>query len=577
MLLSKIRRILLSGVSLFAVLAVPALFAQDEEVTPSDRLLPPGVLLHVRISDISDMKERLPKTGFGKMYQDDSMSKVRDKIEEGFNKASEEAGKELGFPLSDLLELPAGEVSFALLQPAGRDLAGVVLMDIGDSQETLDLALGKLDEALTKNGAEKKSETVDEVEVTIYEIPKQGSDSADGPKNTFCYFAEDGMFVGGSDLSVLQDILSRWDGESDDVLAEEPVYSYIRTKCATREDDDSVMEWYIDPIGLLTAGLNASEELSTQALMVSAYLPTLGLDKFKAVGGNIDLAEGGYDMHSRSLMYVDQPTAGMLRAFEFPATDLAPPAWVGAETPQYTAMNWDAPGAYAALTEMADTLMNQPGAAEQQVAQAAQKLGFHPKDDLIDQLDGPIVMLSDINPESQQIAQKILVAVKLKDSSKFQETLNAILKTAGSNVTEREFEGQKVYDIEAPTPDMSPAFAIAKDHLFFSTHADMLEASLRPSSSGDDTLSESKDYRQLVKLMPSKVSMITFSDLAKQLKPTYEQVKSGKLDGLTEGQFDASILPDFDQIAKFFSISGGYTIPDEKGVFSENFVFGADE
>ena len=237
MLLSKIRRILLSGVSLFAVLAVPALFAQDEEVTSSDRLLPPGVLLHVRISDISDMKERLPKTGFGKMYQDDSMSKVRDKIEEGFNKASEEAGKELGFPLSDLLDLPAGEVSFALLQPAGRDLAGVVLMDIGDKQETLDLALAKLDEALTKNGAEKRSETVDEVEVTIYEIPKQGSDSADGPKNTFCYFAEDGMFVGGSDLSVLQDILGRWDGESDDVLAEEPVYSYIRTKCATREDD----------------------------------------------------------------------------------------------------------------------------------------------------------------------------------------------------------------------------------------------------------------------------------------------------------------------------------------------------
>ena len=108
MLLPKFCRILLSGLSLFAVLAAPTLFADDEDSNPSsDQLLPPGVLLHVRISDISDMKERLPKTGFGKMYQDASMSKVRAQIEKEFDKASEEAGKDLGFPLSDLLGLPA--------------------------------------------------------------------------------------------------------------------------------------------------------------------------------------------------------------------------------------------------------------------------------------------------------------------------------------------------------------------------------------------------------------------------------------------------------------------------------------
>ena len=73
------------------------------------------------------------------------MDKVREKIQEGFEKASEEAGQELGFPLSDLLNLPTGEVTIALLQPAGRDLAGVALMEIGDQQETLDKALAKLD------------------------------------------------------------------------------------------------------------------------------------------------------------------------------------------------------------------------------------------------------------------------------------------------------------------------------------------------------------------------------------------------------------------------------------------------
>ena len=99
----------------------------------------------------------------------------------------------------------------------------------------------------------------------------------------------------------------------------------------------------------------------------------------------------------------------------------------------------------------------------------------------------------------------------------------------------------------------------------------------RPRSSDDGTLAESKNYKQLTKLMPAKNSMITFSDMAKQLKPTYDMLKSGKLDAAFEGQFDSSILPDFEQISKFFSVSGGYTIPDEKGVFSENFLFSSEE
>ncbi len=576
MLLSKVHRFLLCGVTLFAALASPVVYAADEEDVSSDRLLPPGVLVHVRISDMTDLKERLPKTSFGKMYADESMAQLRDKIEEGFNKASEEAGKELGFPLSDLLNLPTGEITIALLQPAGRDLAGVVLMEIGEQQETLDKALAKLDEALTANGAKKKTETIEEVEVTIYEMPKPGADESSEEKNTFCFFAEDGLFVGGSDLSVLQDVLSRWEGDSDDVLAEEEVYSYIREKCATREDDDSVIEWYIDPMGLVSAGLNANEGLAFQAVMFKSYLPITGFDKFKAFGGNLDLVEGGYDVHSRSFMFVEQPTTGVLRALEFPAIDLTPPTWVGAATPQFVAMNWDALGAYSSLVEMANALAG-AGVAEQKLDELAQQAGFQFKEDLIDHLDGQIVMLSDSNPDAEQVAQKALFAVKLKDSTKFQQTLNIILEKAGSSVTEREFEGTKIYDMQAPSPDVSPAFAIAKDYFFISTHADMLEAALRPSSSGDETLAGSKSYQKLAKLMPAKNSMVTFSDMAKQLKPSYDMLKSGKLDAAFEGQFDPSILPDFEKIEKFFSISGGYTIPDEKGVFSETFIFGTDE
>lgn len=571
MFLAKVRRIAACSAILTSLFVVPVVMAADDDSVASDRLLPPGVLLHVRVSDVSDLKERLPQTGFGKVYQDESMAKFRDQLEQIFEKGSEQAGKELGFPLSDLLNLPEGEVSLSLIQPAGRTLAGVVIMEIGDQKETLDKALEKLEEAVTAQGATKKTETIEDVEVTIFEKSKPGSDSE---KNTFCFFTEDGKFVGGSDMTVLQDVLSRWEGDSDDVLAEQDVYSYIRKKCATRSNEESsVVEYYVDPMGLLMAGLNSSEELSMQALMVSTYLPTLGLDKFKAVGGNLDFAEGNFDVHSKSLMYVDQPTTGLVRAFEFPATNLAPPAWVGSSAPSYTAMNWDGVGAYDALTEMADTFLSQPGAAAQKVSEFATQLGFHPKDDVIDHLAGPVVMLSDVNPEATQVAQKFLLAVKLKDSSAFQETLNVILEKAGSQVTERDFEGVKVYDIQAPNEEIHPAVAIAKDHLFIVSHADMLEAALRSS---DDSLADSDNYKKIAKLLPSNCSIVSFSDLRKQMKPTYDMLKSGKLDGAVEGQIDFSALPEFEAVEKYFSISGSFTVPDEKGVYSEGFMLGVD-
>lgn len=375
-------------------------------------------------------------------------------------------------------------------------------------------------------------------------------------------------------MAVLQDILSRWEGDSDDVLAEQEIYSYIREKCATRSSDDpSVIEYYFDPMGLVMAALNSSEELSTQALMVSAYLPTVGLDKFKAIGGNLDLAEGDFDVHSKSLMYVEQPTSGLLRAFEFPATDLSPPAWVAASSPAYTAMNWDAAGAYNAIVEMVDTIAGQPGMAAQNVSKFATQLGFHPKDDLIDHLEGPIVMLGTANPRGQQMAQKFLFALKVKDAKAIEETLSAILQKAGGNVTQRDFEGVTIHDISSPNDEVSPAVAVAKDYLWISTHADLLEGALRPS---DEPLSDSANFKKIAKLMPSNCSMVSYSDLRAQLKPTYDMLKSGRLDGITEGQFDFSIFPDFEKIEKYFTSSGSYTIPDEKGVFSEGFMLGAE-
>ena len=90
---------------------------------------------------------------------------------------------------------------------------------------------------------------------------------------------------------------------------------------------------FIDPINLVTTALQMSGQNSVQASMFLGFLPTLGLNGFRGVGGSMDLATGDFDSESRTFMFVDQPASGVMGLFQFPAADLAPPEWVPACSP----------------------------------------------------------------------------------------------------------------------------------------------------------------------------------------------------------------------------------------------------
>ena len=77
-------------------------------------------------------------------------------------------------------------------------------------------------------------------------------------------------------------------------------------------------------------------------------------------------------------------------------------------------------------------------------------------------------------------------------------------------------------------------------------------------------LVDSADYKKISKFFPSKVSAIMFQRSDAQLKVYYNLLKnfnSDVLDGI-----DSSKLPPFETIAKYFQASGGYMVPDKKGL-----------
>src|SRR6202012_566445 len=117
--------------------------------------------------------------------------------------------------------------------------------------------------------------------------------------------------------------------------------------------------------------------------------------------------------------------------------------------------------------------------------------------------------------------------------------------------------------------DTVMSIAVSEGQLFLTNDTPMLEATLRGKSSQQAALVDSPDFKKISKFFPSKTSMLTFQRSDVQLKMYYELLKKADQDAL-DG-LDVSKLPPFEAISKYFQPSGGYSVPDKKGVKSVSF------
>lgn len=245
-----------------------------------------------------------------------------------------EAEAELGFSLQELADFPTGEVAVAAVMPAGRRLSIVAVIDVLERGDTLARLLEKIDESLKEQDSEAQVEQFEGTDITAYALPEDA-----GIFSTFSYVVRDGRLVLtlSADTGIVEDILVRWDGENDRTFAESPVYAYVQEACAVDRDGRPLMSWYVSPIDLVRAVMTSNEELAMQSMTVMTFLPLLGLDRFKGMGGTMDMATDEYDSVTRTFLYVEQPASGILKVFEFPAIAQTPPRWVSDDVAQYSA------------------------------------------------------------------------------------------------------------------------------------------------------------------------------------------------------------------------------------------------
>lgn len=550
------------------------------EKVPSERLLPPNTYAYLSIPSVPELRARFSQTQFGKIADDKAFEDFMEDVKDKFEEISKQVEEKVGLKLDDLLAVPAGELAIAVVQPPGKAIGGVAILDFGKNEDNVEKLLDSLSKAAEEQGGKKTEKDIDGTKVIVFDAPEEKKDDenkdddGESPKSAepgkkIAYFVRDAHLVVASDLPVVEAVLERWDGKHAQTFAANEAFAYI-VEQSRAGSGPSALTWYVNPLDLVRAIIAAGSDSNPQMAMVMGFLPALGVNNFKAVGGGMDLATSEYDSVSKTVMYIEKPTSGILNIFQFPATEQAPPSWVTDDATSYFAFNWDVSGAYDAVEALFDTFQG-PGAFSGFIdGMAAQGPKLHVKKDIIDQMTGQMHVASDANGADDPQQQRFLFAIDVKDDAKMKGVLESLSKTEGFPGETREFHGNTIYEVQPPVPAAGGKMGIcvADGHLMISNDVTRIDQLLL-ADKDRKPLSQLSEYQKISKNFPSKTSMLGFQRQDVQMKAIYEMLRSGEQQQV-EG-IDFKKLPPFEAIQKYLSASGSYAVPDKNGAMFVNF------
>ena len=568
-------------IPLVAGLALMPGSAFSADTVISDQILPRDTYFYLSVPNVEELKTQMTESSFGQLIQDPSMEDFKNEVKNAFGSEIEEGfavvQQALGLSVQELAEIPSGEISLAF-SATGNKMGAVLFLDFGDNESQVTGLLERATGALGGVDDLSREDTeFDGTAITLYKVNHQGGRSPTPLADEFGWFLKDGRLVASNSLALLESALSNWSGESSDSFVNNEIYGYMLDRCQT-EPGAALSKFYFNPIGLFTKLVQTGSmgEAGLGAGMAMGFLPTLGLDQLKAMGGCSEAGSGEFEWVSTSLIYSDQPPAGAMRVFLLDKVEQAPPEWVKDNATAFMSVNWQVDEAYTAVESLVDMFQG-AGAFDgiiNKIAQDGPRL--HIKDDIIDQLTGELMLVGSPGERTTFGGDQIMFALGVRDEAKVSDILARITSEPGYPGSSREFKGYTVYEIETPNPGQSVGFTVANGKLMIVMGTNLLEQTLR-NDSDMRPLAESEEYQKVAAHFPSDSLAVTFSRPAEQYRSLYELLQGGNaaqsFPGMDEvfERIDFTTLPPFETISSYLKPVGGYWVGDDNGVLMRSY------
>jgi len=575
----------------------------------AERLLPDHTVAMLSVPSVPQLTERFLNSAIGKMSQDPQLRPVMAALYGSLSDLVGEAKDRVGLSLGEMLALPQGEVTVALVAPPDRPPALIVVLDVKEQAANARTLLEKGAAAMEAAEAEKTEEEVGETKITAFQTRR-------GRQRTAAFFEKDNCVVLGSDVEVLKGVLARWGGEKAETLADNFNFNSIMNRCRADKSMPPQVIWYADPIALLKAAGSGNAGMA----VALALLPSLGLDGLLGIGGTFAFDVGPYDYLVRTHLLLQSPREGVLKMIDFKPVESTPERWAPRDIASYRTLSWDMQSSFRTLSTVYDSFTSSGALSRELSNRILGPTGIDFEKEILPHLEGRITVVSRIAKPITMASTQQLLAVKLRETQPIEDALAKLVEKFPERLAWKEYAGKKYVRVDVPEPPPrgrgrprpagaggadeprpaesprpeppprpEPCVAVLDGYLIVVDREALFEQVVVTLAEGK-SLADELDYKLMVSRLrrqsgDSSPAMISFGRPEEGMRTLYElaqseNARSGLQRRAARNRFWQSVdtalnenpLPPFAVLEKYLSPQGGLMFDDESGLHYVSFA-----
>jgi len=547
-------------------------------------LLPADTLAYVRVASTPELIERFRETAMGRIAADQQVQPLVSDLYRSAVEAFQQVEDRVGLPLDELLRIPQGELSVAVVAPGESDPQVVVLIEVGEQISAAHKVIDRAETELAAQGADRLTEMVGETELVIYRLPGER-------QRRLVRFEREGLICLASAEEAARQVLAAWDGEKVETLAENRRFTSIMKRSVGFRDESPQITWYADPIAFAKRVTRGN--FSAQAGI--SIMTALGLDGLKGIGGSMILATEEFDGIFHTHFLIEHPRDGILKMLALKSSEITPEPWVPRDAASYMTLNWDVEQTRAELIELYNTFRGEDAWQIEVLDRVADRADVDLEQDVIQALEGRVTIVAWIERPARINSQANLIAFRLKDADRFRKTLNRAASRFEDRLQRKTYGGVEYFLTEPIVRQRrnrenselvrqpAPCVAVLDDYLIATDSEQFLERVIVTKGDASQSLAEELDFKLITnklerQLGDTKAGMISFSRPEEGMRLLYElatarsvqeRLAAGAEDNrffeVLDGALKKNPLPPFAVLARYLAPGGALITDDETG------------
>jgi hypothetical protein len=593
-------------------------------IPPAENLLPSDTLFVVTVPDCMALRSAMRQSPQWLLWNDPAMKPFHDKFMEKWNESFvAPMEKDLGVKLADFADLPQGQFTFAVTQNGwsgvGDQMPGLILLlDAKDKSGLLKTNLNALQKKWTESGKPIRTETIRGIKFSIVplssnDIPASlagifskrqpvselGKETPPAKPGEIVIGQFESLLIVGNSTKAVEPVVAHLTGSSAPALNDNVVFA--ADKLTQFRNAPLYFGWFnAKTLFNVLANIPQSEPNPD----APSPMPQIPWDKTLAASGAMGLKSASFaarESHDGSEMdfFFSAPEAdraGLFKMIAAAPKDASAPLFVPADAVKFWRWRLDGQKDWAALETMLGNIS--PAALSSlntaiAMANASAQLkdpDFDLRKNLIGNLGDDFIGYQKASSGSSIADLNSAPSIFLFAASDPNQAALAVKNVASllygqQDATEpRDFLGKKIYSIPLPAPQLPGAAAPVSRSIYLttgsgyvamSTDSSLVENYLRSIGNPPKPLRETAGLAEAAQHIGGTGGLFCYQNQHEVMRSAFTLFKNqaasnGGLDSMAampkgiRDWMDFSLLPDYDQVSKyfFFSIFNGSATAD---------------